>query len=278
MFTAPSRLSSPSRNSALIVTYRLCHLFILTMPLTPLVLSPTLPSELLTYIANHAHHPTTLLICSTRDDFLSTLVDDVKGQTEKSATGNEINTSAQDQDQDLDHQPPVFTDHRLLHAPLHLVARTRHIRTLFVPTVSHLRALLATLDPADSKIPPPPPPPPTATQITSNSPPLLLVYGMLELHRDTSEWSAQGLGTTMAGLVEASARLGMRAVVVEPRGEEMTSLEEVLHEGMPLLSSSARRLADGDEGWSGRRVEVGRVLGRWFEAKNVSWGDGPPLH
>lgn len=44
---------------------------------------------------------------------------------------------------------------------------------------------------------------------------------MVALHRDTSEWSAQGLGATAASLVEAAARsgVGTRVVVVEAKKE-----------------------------------------------------------
>lgn len=301
------------------------------MPLQPLILTPALPSELLTYLANHAHHPTTLLVCSSRTDFLSSLISDVQHQTQPPALQEDNSSSspadgppnAVDQpdpdpkpnpgpkpnvnpkakvEPEISPQPNPKTktkDHPLLHSPLHQVARTLHIRTLFIPTVSHLRALLPTLsshtqththshshtnpnppnpNPRTPKIPPPPP----------NSP-LLLIYGLLSLHRDTSEWSAQGLGSTVAGVVEAGQRMGLRVVVVEPvdphgegregsGGRGGAALEEMLKEGMPLLSSAARRMIEGEgdarEGWRGRRVDVGRVLGRWFEVRDVRWGEG----
>lgn len=258
------------------------------MALNPLFLSPTLPSELLTYVATHAHHPTTLLICSPRAAFISNLVNDISHQIAPAPLPEEQYQQPPPSSAPTS-SPPKATpqpkpdpdpdlDHRLMHAPLHLVARTRHIRTLFVPTVSHLRALLATFHTADSTVPPPPPqfPQDAGFSPTSKSPsPLLLVHGLLEIHRDTSEWSAQGLGSTTAGLVEAAVRVGMRPVVVEPKAEGRERLEEVLAEAVPLLSVTARRVVDGDEsGLSGRTAEVGRVLERWFEFESAKWESG----
>jgi hypothetical protein len=107
------------------------------------------------------------------------------------------------------------------------------------------------------------------------------VYGFLDMHRDTSEWSAQGLGTTAAGLVEAAKRSGFQAVIVDQptigvADVEMDSgqeLEVMLAEEVPLLSGSVRRMApDTDEGgWTGRTVEVRRVLGRWFHFEGREW-------
>jgi hypothetical protein len=54
---------------------------------------------------------------------------------------------------------------------------------------------------------------------TGTSPKLLLaVYGLVKLHKETSEWSAQGLGYTTATLVEAGWRAGARVVLIEDTG------------------------------------------------------------
>lgn len=115
----------------------------------------------------------------------------------------------------------------------------------------------------------------------------MLVYGFLGLHRDTSEWSAQGISATAAGLVEAARRTGFGAVVVDApmfaAGEEEDRLAEgignvaaglaMLEEEVPLLSGSvARAGGDFDEAaWTGRKVSVDRVLGRWFRYKEGEW-------
>ena len=65
---------------------------------------------------------------------------------------------------------------------------------------------------------------------------------------------------------------GFQAVMVEPRKEGIED-EGMLTEGLPILGVAARRIGqDGEEGgWSGRRVEVRRVLGRWFRFEEGPW-------
>lgn len=238
----------------------------------PLILSPALPSELLTYIVQYESHPTTLLICYSRAEFLSTLASDA--QDHSFHHNNNFNG------------PPSHTTSTLLSSPLYQVAIARHIRMVFIPTVTHLRAYLSVFDPAGSKIPPPP-----ADSVPSNSSverrPSLLVYGFLGLHRDTSEWSAQGISATAAGLVEAARRTEFGAVVVDApmvsAGEDEDRLAEgtgsvatglaMLEEEAPLLSGSvARAGGDFDEAaWTGRKVSIDRVLGRWFRYKEGEW-------
>lgn len=152
----------------------------------------------------------------------------------------------------------------------------------YLPTISHLRAYLAVLLEPESRS--------LAKEGTRT--PLLLVFGILSLHRDTSEWSAQGLGSTMASLVEGGSRCGYGIVMCEEDviSEDFEAMEALAvadgegamddelqrrveetrtshwREEMPILNGSARRLvAGGDEttGWAGRTVEVGRVLQRW---------------
>lgn len=242
------------------------------MPPTPTFLSPALPSELVSYILSHCLHPTTLIVCSPRSEFLSSLAADITND------GRQPSKSAEDS------VSPLAT-HPLLTAPISHVAIARHIRLVFVPTVSHLRAFLAVFSPADTKIPRPPPLPQeggtwgaTATEPPlgkSKRSPLLLVYGLLDLHRGTSEWSAQGLASTAAALVEASWRTGFQAVMVEPR--QRSGLEgmatDMLAEDMPLLSGLARRADPEMEEAprAGRTVMVRRVLGRWFRFQDGQW-------
>lgn len=119
--------------------------------------------------------------------------------------------------------------------------------------------------------------------------PLLVVYGLVELHRDTSEWSAQGMGNSLAGLVEAGWRCRRKIVLVEERkdsretqvidaegverDEQEIRLRKCWEERLPMLNGSVKRagLESEDGGWSGRTVEVGRVLARWFGFGRGEW-------
>ncbi|KAI1854079.1 hypothetical protein JX266_001220 [Neoarthrinium moseri] len=257
------------------------------MPLTPLVLSPALPSELLTYILDHHVYPTTLIVCFPRTDFLDALARGIEHQPALAAGSSS---------QPLDDVPPEglpppqqthAPNHQLLSSPLYQVAISRHVRTVFIPTVTHLRAYLSVFSPDASKIPAPP----SDFIPVGRRPPHLLVYGAVELHRDTSEWSAQGLGSTAAALVETGHRLGWHVVLAEPPGQlddsmmadedeqragDADAFAQLLKENMPILSGSVRRLGlDGEQGggWSGRTVEVGRVLSRWFRFQRGDWDD-----
>ena len=188
-------------------------------------------------------------------------------------------------------QPP---EHRLLRSPIYQVAVSRHLRTVYVPTATHLRAYLSVFsagddDDASRVVAAPPARFATAAAAASKFKrrPHLLLYGFLDLHRDTSEWSAQGLGSSASALVDLGHRLQWDVVVVEPRRAVASSstatggsqhaavlrLGDVLRETVPVLSSGGRRLGleSEDGGWSGRRVEVGRVLMRWFRFQRGKW-------
>lgn len=233
------------------------------------LLSPALPSEFLSYVLDHHAHPTTLIICSSRSDFLSSLIDDIRGHDLPSTPssgeqGDNPNLEQQAMRSDDDH-----VKHRLLCSPIYQVAVSRHIRTIYTPTATHLRAYLSVFSTGNSKVVAPP-----ARFAGQKKSPHLLLYGFLDLHRDTSEWSAQGLGNSAAALVDLGHRLSWDITVVEPRKEGYgTRLEQVLKETVPILSSGGRRfgLDSEDGGWSGRTVEVGRVLMRWFRFQRSEW-------
>ncbi|TPX14129.1 uncharacterized protein E0L32_000523 [Thyridium curvatum] len=242
----------------------------------PVFLPPARPSELLSYIISRESFPTTLIICSPKAEFLASLISDARPQQEQEdhERGQE-NAEQLDQQAAASPQQPPEAAQQLLQAPLSQVAIARHIRMVFIPTVSHLRAFLSVFAPADSKVPPPPAQ--TDVQGEASRPrgqsPLLLVYGFLELHRHTSEWSAQGLGHTAAGLVEAARLHSFQPVIVEPKTEGSLASDTVLGEQVPLLSGTTLRIGPDVEGggWSGRTVEAKRVLGRWFRFEDRQW-------
>ncbi|KAI1779654.1 hypothetical protein F4818DRAFT_148498 [Hypoxylon cercidicola] len=241
-----------------------------------LFLSPALPSELLTYILNHDTYPTTLIICSTRADFISSLADDARSETAqaRSPTGH----VAVSPDVQSDKPARGVGQHRLLSSPLYQVATSRHIRVVYVPTVTHLRSYLSVFSPEESPIPAPP----ANFQSSPDECPRIILFGFLDMHRDTSEWSAQGLANSLSAVVELAYRLSWQAAIIEPRNRNPSStFEDMLKEHVPFLSGGGRRLAlDSDEGgWIGRTVEVGRVMKRWFRFEHGQWdanysGDG----
>jgi hypothetical protein len=153
------------------------------------------------------------------------------------------------------------------------------VKVVFIPTVSHLRAYLAAFEEEDQEWPPA-----LALDNEGRKGLLMVVYGLVGLHRETSEWSAQGLGNSVSMLVEVGERCSRELVCFEERGVEgLSGLEgemegegvegsrwkevcKVWEEKVPMLNGSVRRagLDSKNETWSGRSVEVGRIFGRWF--------------
>ncbi|KAL7942649.1 hypothetical protein V8C42DRAFT_331548 [Trichoderma barbatum] len=234
----------------------------------PIVLSPSTPSELLEYIISHHRYPTTILIGWPKQMFIEGLVEDVilhlSLQQNPPTTGATAENSVENRTETEPSDIPSSNLHPLQRKTLLQTAVSRHIRLLFVPSSTHLRAYLGTFSATESKIPPP-----ASPDLDDSDPrcktetPLLLVYGFLELHRDGIDWSAQGIGTTAAYLVEAAARNSFRAAIAEPRGAKgLELLDDFLDEKVPILSGTAVK----DDGtWSGRTVPIRAVLSRWFE-------------
>lgn len=257
----------------------------------PILLSPALPSELLAYILNHHVYPTTLVLCSTRKDFSKLLQQDLQQQSsssrqDRAGCGSRTPAGEADQyppDLDKNDEREVIKD-QLLCQTLGLVSVSRHIRTVYVPTVTHLRSWLSVFSPENTNLAGPPPnfKPPSRTS------PIFIVYGVIELHRDTSEWSAQGLGNTVAALVETANRVGWGLTLIESKRQAPVDQDDgcaqeeshltvdfgsLLEEQLPILSGSARRagLEADAGGWSGRTVEVGRAMSRWFKFQRGPW-------
>lgn len=220
----------------------------------PLVLSPATPSKLLSHIIACHKYPTTLIIGCSKQDFLDVLSADVTDQI----------TLPEDEDAEQINEDEVQTStHPFLKASLYQIAISRHIRVIFAPTVTHFRAYLSIFSADDSKLAAPP------NHSTNTAEPLLLIYGLLELHRGASEWSAQGIGNSAAILVEAAVRNAFKPVVVEPKGAGgHQDMDQILSEMVPLLNGTTIK-ADGS--WSGRIVSTKRVLGRWFDFESREW-------
>ncbi|OAA48442.1 hypothetical protein NOR_01692 [Metarhizium rileyi] len=207
--------------------------------LQPTIMRPVTPSELFQYLIANTTYPTTVVIGWPRDQFTSACVEDIRQQDSRPA-GDKGELS-----------------HPLLRATLLQTAISRHINIVFTPTVAHLRAYLSTFSACKSRIPAPPKPVPL------REPPLLIVYGLLEIHRDGMEWSAQGIGLSTAAFVENAWRNKFRAVMAEPRKTtQAEELEHSLKENVPVLTATSIK---DDGSWSGPIVPVSRVLGSWFK-------------
>ncbi|KFY23535.1 hypothetical protein V493_05787 [Pseudogymnoascus sp. VKM F-4281 (FW-2241)] len=255
-------------------------------PASPIAVPSVTSRVLLDYILTSTSYPTTLLVCSPRAAFLSSLQN-------SASTSSTLQSST---------------------STLQLLSVSPHIQTIFTPTLSHIRAWLSVAD-SGCRAPAPASHPGskaiTDTAKNGNGRSQLVVWGLVNMHRGTSEWSVQGLSSTAAALVEAGQRMGRKVVLVEeaegelnredtgdegepageggvedqgdleeinghnddgeldggrPVGQETKRQSGIYHMRLPMLNGSSKTDTSDLEAvaWSGRTVEVGIVLKRWF--------------
>ena len=197
-----------------------------------------------------------ILVCSSREAFLEAVHLEICESMEEGAS---------DPADDITLRPR----HSLLIPTIHLLAKARSVDLVFTPTMQHLRALLGTIIADNAE---------NCENITLSKTHLLssklLILGLLDSHRATSEYSAQGLSRTLAMAAEASLASRRDLVLVElvpaNKDESDMAFDENEHqvqtdpwmEQIPILNGSIR--SGGDERvWAGRTVEVARVIGRW---------------
>ena len=184
------------------------------------VLPPKSESDFVKYLLQHAGPHTTFVICGNRENFL----DKVQCISPENGNNSENGLDAME------------SAAMLCNNSIGLLASSRSIKVVFTPTLSHLRAYLGVLasdffgnDRHSSKI---------------------ALFGLINVHRDTSDFSAQGLMRSMSLLSEA-ARVTKQSVVLaeSPLMERFQSDSGSLYEAcadpwkekIPLLSSSVTR-------------------------------------
>ena len=222
------------------------------MSATPAVLACMKPPDFLHYVQRHHVPLTTVIICSPREAFLEAVY--------ASLTHT-----------DLEREKDDAISQSLLVPTIHQLSVSGTVNVAFVATVAHLRAYLATLRPRfelHHKI-----------NIGSSSyvRPMLAIYGLLNLHVSTSDYSVQGLSRTLAIAVEAATAVYKRLLMAEHptnnMNQEPTNASENdsiaqanpwKHE-IPPLNGSIRHSGEGTI-WSGRTVEAVRVVSRWCDS------------
>ncbi|KAL9044732.1 MAG: hypothetical protein Q9214_002148 [Letrouitia sp. 1 TL-2023] len=171
----------------------------------------------------------------------------------------------------------------LLARTIHLLVTSRTVTAAFTPSMPHLRAYLASHRGVGQPVINV-----TDFQRPSSGVPLMAVFGLIELHRSTSEFSAQGLSRTLAAAVEAASAARMKLIIAEDpilspglndEGKEMPidgSVEDRWNEQVPVLNGSVR-VAGDDRIWAGKTVKVGRILAKWckiYKYQKLSNNDG----
>ncbi|KAI9779383.1 MAG: hypothetical protein M1816_003586 [Peltula sp. TS41687] len=91
------------------------------------------------------------------------------------------------------------------------------------------------------------------------------LFDLAALHRPTLEFSAQGIGRTLAVAVEVAARVKARLVIAESRGDlpDVDKPRTFWEERVPLLSTTLRTMGNADRGFMSRTVAMRKVMGQW---------------
>lgn len=266
----------------------------------PVVLHPVSLPDFLRYILDNHAPPTNLIVCSSRDAFLHELLRSVRASHDHRQTPASDDRVAVQSDAERGARNPaadLARLHPLLIPTIHLVATSQTVRVAFCPDPPALQAHLAVhgIRPADP-----------AAALPDTSPaarPLLALLNPLALHRDTSSFSAQGLGRTLASAVEAALRAGQKLVVAEcpPSGGDGAGAahdedgaddeglggnsmdvetsqdagpEDPWEQQIAILNVTTRSFGVGERGWVGRTVRAKRVVERWCRFEKFVGADG----
>ncbi|KAI6843638.1 hypothetical protein KC340_g1103 [Hortaea werneckii] len=243
---------------------------------TPLVLEDVSLTDFMRYVLDHHEGPSTLVVGSTKEDFLAAFRDTAERQVR-----------SDDPQLTRSESPGVSHDHFATHhaassqdawtsPTLRMLATSRTVKVVFCPDITHLRAYLA----AHAGYPNG-----NHTSTETDSKRILAFLNPVTLHQPTSAFSAQGLNRTFSGAVEAAYASGSRLIIAEcdkyasqHRRNPNTSLEtldpevrdaaqqlvmSVWDEEVSILNVTTKSFGAGERGWVGRTVRVRDVAGRW---------------
>jgi hypothetical protein len=234
---------------------------------------------------------TTLIVCSSREDFLNYLLES-SSTTATTTTTTTTGSRSRCHGQQASDGGGAAADFLLEPSLWHIHAAST-LRIAYCPTVQHLRAYLSSVFSASAAAAAHHGPAGRGSSSSSGAthrvvvgrpPPLhtLALVNMVGLHRYTSEFTAQGIGRSLALAVEAAAHRRARLVVCEcndeaadcdssssSAGGDDNDDDGVLwyDEQVPLLGR--RALGGNDEAWLECRVSIRSIFARWclFEGK-----------
>ena len=262
------------------------------------VIHPIEVANFVQFILEHHLAPSTLIICSSQASFLHQLSASIDHQSRKRrAEENGEGPTSSSQDTQRPAEPPTrrpFTpEHPLLVPTLHQLSCSTTLKLAFCPSLESLRAYLCVYNLREPSPLGNPKLSGNATYVlggcTVHRQPLLALLNQINLHRNTSSFSAQGLSRTLASAVEAAHRSSQRLVLAEcpspvqippvvggftisdderemvqiEEAEERAEVEDPLEEQVAILNVTTRSFGAGERGWAGRTVKVRTVVERW---------------
>ncbi|TKX21939.1 hypothetical protein C1H76_5832 [Elsinoe australis] len=245
----------------------------------PIVLETTSLTTVLDALINNHSAPSTLIICSTKDDFISALSDavalDSLPSQRRGTSTNPIDIDMTDADDSTNEEArhQKVAEHPLLQPTLHMLTSTSDLKLTFCPSTPHTLAYLSLLSvkAADT------------TRATATPVPILAILNPIAQHEGTRSWSAQGLSKFFAAAASTAHDIGAKLVVAECRGgtrpvpldeddlwaqvdaenglrqEEPSSWDEEV----AITRVKAKGVAKRDLGWQGRMVKLRTVAEKW---------------
>lgn len=213
--------------------------------LAPIVVETRTAQEFLRHVLDHHAPPSTLIICSSKADFLQSL--QPSNGTDATVDGRD---DSEDEQRSAEESPAEQTEH---FAPtLRLLSTSRTLKLAFCPDITHLRAYLACLCTDNSN---------DSTQEHEkdgalrmpDAVPTLAILNPIELHRPTSAFSAQGLNRSFSIAIDAAYRNRLKLVLAE-------TVSQTWDEELSILNVTNKRLGDLAVG---RTVTAKAVAERW---------------
>jgi hypothetical protein len=227
-------------------------------------------------ILDQHSQPSTLVVCAAKERFMEQLLTAcIEPQT------NHIDEQQSHDSEPAENEPALARVHGLFKRPSLLqLANSKNVKLVFCHDITHLRAYLATLaipktHAASVEY---------AEQIEGNKrqAPLLAILNLINIHRFTSSYSAQGLNRTFSLAAEATHATQSHLLMVEfPEcqrheadqvdiGYDMESevisappLENPWDEEVSILNVTTKSFGAGGRGWVGRTVTIRRIAERW---------------
>ncbi|KAK1823584.1 hypothetical protein LTR12_001995 [Friedmanniomyces endolithicus] len=150
-----------------------------------------------------------------------------------------------------------------------------NVKLAFCSDITHLRAYLATYSARANK-----------QQVVGGIDPaagtrILAIVNLINLHRPTSAFSAQGLNRTLSGAVEAAHDTGAKLVFAECTESTISLAEDgmpaqggepsnepppptsIWDEEVSILNVTTKSFGAGERGWVGRTVKLRTIAARW---------------
>ncbi|KAK0284781.1 hypothetical protein LTR35_005695 [Friedmanniomyces endolithicus] len=234
----------------------------------PLVLERNPLPALVQYLLNHHEQYATVVFCGAKDELIEQLSQKTAETVPEPAASNERTDSAQ-------REGSAFGQEVWSVPTLRLLSGSRNVKLAFCTDITHFRAYLATYSARTNK-------PKAVGGIDSAAGiRILAIVNLVNLHRPTSAFSAQGLNRTLSGAVEAAYDTRSKLVIVEctepsispakhamsAQGDEPSNgpppLISVWDEEVSILNVTTKSFGAGERGWVGRTVKLRTIAARW---------------